>query len=106
MPDKGTEKSGKLEVDFSDLKEIFERLVKEKDEKDRKWDLTITRETNGYVLDGFFNSDVRSKEVIEDYEVDELKSGESLLWTVMEYFGFGGSKHDKERIMIVRKKQK
>jgi len=34
-----------------------------------------------------------------------LKSGESLLWAVMEYFGFGGSKHDRERIMVVRKKQ-
>ena len=100
----------KLEVDFSDLKEVLENLVKRvdagKDEKDWAFNLIITRESNGYVLDGLSDSWGRTRTVIEDDEVDELKSGESLLWEVMEYFGFGGSKHDRERIMVVREKQK
>jgi len=103
----------KLEVDFSDLKEVIENLIKKADEgKDEKdywaFNLIITRESNGYVIDGV--SDIGSKPssrvrtVIEDDEEDELKSGESLLWAVMEYFGFGGSRHDKIRIKITREK--
>ena len=100
----------KLEVDFSDLKKVIENLIKRaeegKDDKDYwAFNLIITREGNGYVLDGVSDSGGRLRTVIEDDEVDELKSGESLLWAVMEYFGFGGSKHDRERIMVVRKKQ-
>jgi len=99
----------KFEVDFSDLKEIIENLIrgdeKEKDEKECVFDLIITRESNGYVLDGVSDSGGRVRTVVEDDDVDELKSGESLLWTIMEYFNFGGSKHDKERIRVVREKQ-
>jgi len=62
------------------------------------WNLSITRCDNGYILTGQdFNT------VIED-GVDELLSHESLLWRVMEYFDFSGSKHDKERIRITREK--
>jgi len=65
--------------------------------------LEIIRAGNGYTLrfpndmgDGF------CLDVIEDDESDELKSDEELLWHVMEYFGIGGSKHDPERLRIVR----
>ena len=100
----------KLEIDFYDLKEIIENLVKKADEgKDEKdysaFNLLITRESNGYVIDGVSNTGGRWRKVIEDDEGDELESGESLLWEVMEYFGFGKGKHDRERIMVVRKKQ-
>jgi len=102
--------SDKLEVDFSDLKEIIENLIrgveKEKDEKECVFDLIITRESNGYILNGISDSGSRMRTVIEDDEGDELKSGESLLWEVMDYFNFGGSKYDKERIKIIREKQK
>ena len=101
---------GKLEVDFSDLKEVIENLIKKADEgKDDKdywaFNLIITREGNGYVLDGVSDTGGRVRTVIEDDEVDELKSGESLLWEVMSYFNFGGSKHDAERIRVVRESQ-
>jgi len=45
------------------------------------------------------------EEVIEDDESDELKANESMLWWILEYFGGTGSKHDKERIRIVRQLQ-
>jgi len=78
------------------------------------WYLNITKAANGYVLrwddedeDG---ATVSHTEVIQDGPDDnadtgELKSGEELLWWVMDYFGFGGSKHDAERIRIVRVKR-
>ena len=95
----------KLEVDFSDLKEVLESLLNWKREKDWAFNLIITRESNGYALDGVSDTGGRTRTVIEDDEVDELKSGESLLWAVMEYFNFQGSKHDAERIRVVREKQ-
>jgi len=65
--------------------------------------LVILKVTNGYVVKG---NDPVSREstshVIEESAKDELLSGESLLWYVMEYFRFSGTKHDKERLRIVR----
>ena len=74
------------------------------------WILEITRGDNGYKLkwqeqDNEEGQYSLHEEYIEDLEEDELKSGESLLWWVMEYFGFGGSKHDVERIGIIREKK-
>ena len=72
------------------------------------WDLTITRNSNGFRLN--WNEDaedgtlIAQEEVIQDDEGDELKSGEELLWWVMDYFGLGGSRHDKERLTITRKR--
>lgn len=67
---------------------------------------TIERVENGYIVS---YEDERAEgtpctvsEVIEDSESDPLKSGEGLLWWVAEFFGVGGSKHDEERIRIVR----
>lgn len=74
------------------------------------WQLEITRGQNGYRL-GYYEdigeggARVWQEEYIEDDEGDELKSGEELLWQVMNYFGFGGSKHDPERIRIIREKR-
>lgn len=101
MSNKDTEK---LEVDFSDLKGVLESLVNWKREKDLTFNLTITRESNGYVLDGAYGLGSRGRTVIEDDEMDGLKSHEHLLLEVMEYFGFQGSRHDKERIKIIREK--
>lgn len=78
------------------------------------WQLTITRLDNGYLLKDTGHNDeleeVPKEWVIEDCDEydrgdDSLKSGETLLWEVMEFFGFGGSKNDPERLRIVREKQ-
>jgi len=74
------------------------------EEKDKDWYLKITRVLNGYVLEGDSGEDFIQKTVIEDKEEDELSSHEKLLWEVMEYFNLGGTKHDKERIKVVREK--
>lgn len=65
------------------------------------WSLHISRVENGYVL-----ATNDTWEVIEDDDKDELKSGEELLWYVMEYFSFYGSKHDPERLKVIRQKNK
>jgi hypothetical protein len=69
--------------------------------KDDEWQLKITRAQNGYSLE--FPND--SPYVIQENENDNLKEHEELLWYVMEYFNFEGSKHDLERLRIVREKQ-
>lgn len=66
------------------------------------WTLTITRLDNGYLLCG---KPEGQEWVIEDSESDVLKSHESLLWEIMNYFNFGGSKHDKERLTIKRQER-
>ena len=67
------------------------------------WKLVISKEDNGYILKGRFgDTDIESKVVIEDKDNNELDSGETLLWQVIEYFNIGGSRHDKERLRIVR----
>ena len=70
------------------------------------WQLIITRESNGYHL--VLNEDqdiVKNCLVIQDDDKDALKSHEELLWEVMDYFNFRGSKHDDERIRITREKK-
>ncbi len=89
-----------MKVDFSDLKVLLEKLLFEINEPE-PWSLTISRIKNGYRLDGD-NLHIN----IEDDELDDLKSHEALLGWVMEYFNFGGSKHDPVRLMVKREKQK
>jgi hypothetical protein len=72
--------------------------------------LTIKRVDNGYLVSGITVSNTTGEsfyfeEVIEDGDTDTLTSHYKLLYTVMEYFNFGGSKHDPERIRIIREKQ-
>jgi len=101
-------KGTKLEIDFSELKELLTKLpemvAKKKRDEQEEWSLKITRVGNGYELTGSGDSFNRAETVIEDSETDELKSHEALLFEVMEYFNFGGSRHDKERIKIIREK--
>jgi hypothetical protein len=73
------------------------------------WSIEITRGENGYKCGFYVEVDDEGgrewKEAyIQDDEIDDLKSGEALLWFIMEYFAFGGSKHDPERLRIVREK--
>lgn len=65
------------------------------------WSLQITRVDNGYYLVGIDGE----KFVIEEKPDDKLHEHEQLLFMVREYFDFQGSKHDKERIVILRQPQ-
>lgn len=69
--------------------------------KDDGWQLKITRTDNGYIIE----VPNELPHVIQENQNDELKEHEELLWCVMEYFNFQGSKHDSERLRIVREKQ-
>lgn len=75
------------------------------------WSIKITRVDNGYILEWEEDSSepgetIYHKHVIQEDESDELFHHEGLLWQIMEYFSFGGSKHDPERIRIVRETRK
>ena len=70
------------------------------------WKLEVIRVDNGYLIkipeeveDGKI---IEKKIVIQNDEKDEIKSHEDMLWEIMEHFSFYGSKHDKERIRVVR----
>lgn len=89
------------QIDFSDFKKVIDDLVARTNEKDEEWKLTIYRETNCYILEGMID-DITRRWSIEDDENDELKSHESLLREVMEYFGFPDS---PERLRVIREKK-
>ena len=68
-----------------------------------RWDARVERVDNGYIV--YLSGDddnSGSIAICEDDDIDDLKSFESVLWELMEHFGKGGSKHDKERIHISR----
>lgn len=72
----------------------------EEEKPEEEWSLKIIRVANGYILrciDGI--------SVIEDDEQDDLKAHVELLYCVMDHFNFQGSKHDKERIKVIREEQ-
>lgn len=72
---------------------------------DEDWSLTITGVHNGYTLKGRNEFGKLIIQVIEEDEKDELRAHESLLQQVMEYFSFSGTKHDMERLRIIRERQ-
>ena len=63
-----------------------------------EWSLKIIRTDNGYYLKGSGGTKI----VIEENADDDLYEHEQLLFYVREFFNFQGSKHDPERIMILR----
>ena len=69
------------------------------------WQLKITHVDNGYLLEGRNDIGMPIQWVIEDNEADELASHESLLWHIMDYFSFGGCKHDPIRLRVTRETQ-
>lgn len=92
-------------IDLSDFQKEINRLIRAvKKEYERKtWSLTITSEINCYILEGIIDG-VHRRWSIEEDEKDALKMHQELLWDVMSYFCFSGSKHDKERIQVIREK--
>ena len=70
-----------------------------------EWTLKISKVDNGYILEGDTeDSEGYTHKVVEEID-DELAANEKLLWAVMEYFSFMGSKHDPERLRVVRQKK-
>lgn len=75
------------------------------------YEINIKRITNGFILsweEEYADDSGKTftqQEVIEDSDKDDLKSGEELLWRIMEYFNLGGSKHDEQRITVERTKK-
>jgi len=73
------------------------------------WDLHIRKGDNGYRLtyeEELGNGEILGREeYIQDSDDDPLKAGEELLWRIMEYFNFYGSKHDSERLRVIRVKR-
>jgi len=65
------------------------------------WTCTIERVDNGYKIK-YEGENGPSWHVIQEDEVDGLKDHEELLFWLMDYFNFGGSKHDPERLRIKR----
>ena len=69
------------------------------------WRITIEKVESGYILDVPEPDDELGKKWVRgEDEQDELKAIEAVLWDVLGYFGHSGSKHDAERIRIVREK--
>ena len=93
-----------IKVDFSDLVKVMEPLLKLVKDRENEWRLTIWHELDGFVLEGMCDGIVR-KWVIEIDPVDPLESYMRLLYEVMNYFAFQGSKHDPERIILKREKR-
>ena len=70
-----------------------------------EWKLIIKKVSNGYILEGTDADGNQCITVIEENEKDKLQAYENLVWSVLENFGYYGSKHDKERLTMVREKQ-
>lgn len=66
------------------------------------WTCTIEKVDNEYLIEYEGENGIHWH-VIEEDEVDPLKEHEELVWWLMEYFNFLGSKH-QERLRIVREK--
>lgn len=74
------------------------------------WEMKISKVQNGYILETTTNDEnnangVTIEKMVIQERNEEIDANVELLYTIMEYFGFSGSKHDKERIYIeVREK--
>lgn len=56
------------------------------------------------VENGFSIKDNEGKiTVVEEKDGDELAAAEALLWAILEFFNLNGTKHDRERIAVIRK---
>jgi len=72
------------------------------------YNLHIIRGNNGYRFNWTEETEdgkVKEEAYIQDDMVDTLKSGQELLWFVLHHFGLSGSKHDPERLRVVREKR-
>jgi hypothetical protein len=71
------------------------------------WSCHIERAENGYIV-SYPSDDDENRiipHVIEEADNDDLMASEALLWWLMDYFNFGGSKYDPVRLKVVREHQ-
>ncbi|CAK0779125.1 hypothetical protein CCP2SC5_880015 [Azospirillaceae bacterium] len=66
-----------------------------------RWSAVISRVDNGYEVREY-TGDEKSELVCEDSAGDELISFESVLWEMLDFFSMGGSRYDKERLVVSR----
>ena len=70
--------------------------------KKTDWGMEIIRVTDGYKIRYTLDeADAIDETVIQDTD-DKLKSGEELLWFVIDQFNFGESKYDDWRLQVCR----
>ena len=62
-----------------------------------KWQLTITKTNNGFILEGNELYIVIEEDDILEHD---LEAHRTLLYDILDYFAIAGSKHDKERIRV------
>lgn len=71
------------------------------------WKCSIEKCENGFVV--IYPKEIEDNivdvlHVIEESETDKLKEIEDLLFWIIDYFDYYGSKHDPERITVTREK--
>lgn len=71
-----------------------------------EWTLKISKIDNGYILEGNRDEEGNYLYMVIEETDDELKAPEQLLRGIMEYFSLLGSKHDVQRLQIVRQKKR
>jgi|CXWL01.1.fsa_nt_gi translation elongation factor EF-Ts len=75
-----------------------------------KWECTIRKADNGFIL--CFLEENREREIIfeindeRDEYLSEKQAFQKLFWQLMEYFGVHNSKHEEHRLEVQIKKQK
>lgn len=62
--------------------------------------LTIERASNGFILSG-----EEVHEVVQEKEDSELEALQTLLYSVLDWAGYYGSKHDAQRLFVRIEKQ-
>lgn len=67
-------------------------------EQEASFILTITKVDNGFVLNG---EDYHAVCEEGEGEFGEIEAGGKMLWSVIEHFGMGGSRHDAKRLRVI-----
>lgn len=60
--------------------------------------LMITKVDNGFILKG---EDCHAVYEEGEGEFGEIEAGVKMLWSVIEHFGIGGSRHDAKRLRVI-----
>lgn len=92
-----------MEVDFSELAEVLEKIEENHKKDNNSWKLIIEKVKNGYILDGKFgDNNITSKIAIEekDTRLGAKEAMMDLLFRVKEYFACYYSKHDKNNVIV------
>jgi len=82
--------------------------AREFEEEREVFGVEIRRVENGFIVKALMeNREMVFEDSMEEMmgtEDEPLNAIESVLWFIIEYFGYGGSKYSRERLMIIRKR--